>query len=216
MTSELHIVAGKIDGNSYLLLSSDEPPVVTSLKYGQSDKFIEKMLRARRTCKVASDSIVTSEWTKWLEVHQRPVSEYSIMEYRHFFKNKLPYWAVRFAVRNIYKAEVENDPNKISKLLPEDVQSLDHWSIERELLIPDRSMGREVIVERVHGINSTVNKVTLINLGQRSESSLPIHEEIKVGKNKWSSSTRDVENIRVVNTIWSSFRDLPNMWSAYF
>lgn len=67
MTEKLHILTGKIDGSSYLVLSSEGSHNVTSLKYLQPDRFIIEMRKKRRTCRVPTQVFVSSPWTNWLK-----------------------------------------------------------------------------------------------------------------------------------------------------
>ncbi len=67
MAERLHIVTGKVDGTTYLVLSSDGSLKVASFNYSQPDKFIVMMRKRRQSCRVPAQVFVPSPWTKWLE-----------------------------------------------------------------------------------------------------------------------------------------------------
>lgn len=67
MVDRIHITQGKIEDSTYIFLSNEKPPIVRSLRYGLSDKEINKIIRKRRTCKVDPSSFVPSPWTFWLK-----------------------------------------------------------------------------------------------------------------------------------------------------
>ncbi len=66
MTEKINITTGKVDGSTYILITNDRPPEVTGFKYCQSDKFVLKMHKWRRSCKVPPQVVVQSPWTIWL------------------------------------------------------------------------------------------------------------------------------------------------------
>lgn len=212
----MHLALGHIEGSTYLLLSSDTPPIVTNIRYGQLDRDIDRMARKRRTCKVPERSFASSPWTDWVARKKQLASDYSIKEYRRFFNRKFPNYAISFRDRNIDDTQVDLSRYKTMKLLSEGSKSHRFWRIERELLIPEKNVGRCVVVERVFGAyEHGLNMVTIINLTQ-TRGLLTVHQENNLGHGVWERNTREVGDDRFVNKTWPTFRDLPDMWSKYF
>ena len=212
----IHLVSGKIEGITYLLLTSETPPAVNSITYGLPDSYIGKMISKRKTCKVPSRSIVSNPWSDWVEIKKKMTSDYSISEYKHFFDRKLPYYAISFSDRKIDSTQVDFSRYKTKKLLPEGSKSHKFWRIERELLIPEKNIHKYVVVERAFGAyEHGLNMVTIINLTQ-TRGLLTVHQENNLGHGVWERSTIEVDDERFVNKTWPTFRDLPDMWSKYF
>lgn len=207
------ITTGSVDGSTYIVFSYKPIPDVTGFRYGQQDKLIERAKNRRKTAKVPLSSFVRNEWTEWLK--QKSDSDYSISEYKKKHKRKLPFWAIDFGRRGIYKTQIDKSPYKSSTSLPDNSRRKEFWFIERELLLPDKATGRKVIVERVFNVSGLLNQVTLIHLNE-VRSLLLVHEENKVSKGKWVRTTREVDDERFVNKTWPTFRDLPDKWSTYF
>lgn len=220
MTSELKsakcVQFGQVDGYSYVLFNSkSEFVTVSRIRFGQPDKEIDNQINKRKKGRynIPKSCYKESPWTKWLDIRRKTPSEYSIMEHKGAFRGKLPVYAKSFRDQGISSFSVDNDRYKVAKLVPNGTR--DNWRFERELLIPEKNIGKKVIVERIYGWNGEPRKVTLIHL-LKDDGMLEVHEENKIGKGKWERTTRLLGNNNYASKTWPTFRDLPNIWSKYF
>jgi hypothetical protein len=67
MVDRMYITRGKIEGSTYIILSTDKSPTLTKLNYGIPDSYIKRMIQRRKTCKVPLGDFVRSPWTDWLK-----------------------------------------------------------------------------------------------------------------------------------------------------
>lgn len=67
MVENIRVTHGNIEGSTYVFLSTEQAPTVTSKSYGLSDNYIRRMIYRRKTCKVPPRIFVPSPWTKWLQ-----------------------------------------------------------------------------------------------------------------------------------------------------
>lgn len=220
MTSELisakGVQFGQVDGYSYVLFNSkSELVTVSQIRFGQPDKEIDNQIKKRKKghYNIPQNCYKESSWTKWLDIRRKTPSEYSIMEHKGVFRGKLPVYAKSFIDQGVSLYSVDNDRYKTAKLVPNGTR--DNWRFERELLIPEKNIGKKVIVERIYGWNGEPRKVTLIHL-RKDGGMLEVHEENKVGHGVWECTTREVDDRNFIGKTWPTFRDLPNIWSKYF
>lgn len=141
-----------------------------------------------KTPKIKIDRFVESPWTRWYVLNTKPITHYSISEYRHLFNRKLPEWAKSFKSRGISKEDIQNDRHKYKFINENDGYEMENWRIERELYKVDKKKsGEKVIVERVYSASGKCNKVTLIRIFPDTGGRCIVQVDVRKSVHQWES-----------------------------
>jgi hypothetical protein len=161
------------------------------------------------------ENFVESPWVEWYKKITLPMTDWTISKYKEKFKRKLPEWVQSFSERKIDETSVLQDRYKHKFVIPEKFRSLNSWSIERELFIPDLNKKKKVVVERVYNARGICNKVTLVHIPGGGQI-YKIRQEEKTSPHKWKSFWwfYDWGNDLGKNNCPRLIK-LPNPWGSY-
>lgn len=159
--------------------------------------------------------LIKNHWTEWHEKNTKPSTEYTISGYKKVFKGKRPEWSLNFNERKIPYKNVINDKNKICFLVPENLRSKNHHTIEREIYSKDFKKGIIILIERIISNRDICNRVTMVRLRTNGGPFL-IRQEDKLSRTEWQNNTSTVYDSEWTKAKHSKLLKLPEPWANYF